>query len=203
MMDYVIALGRRQRKRQAVHQRLLEVAAQLFEERGIGHTTVDDIAEEADVARQTVFNHFPYKEALALELAADGVQTIALRAQALLESGAPALEVLYRIADWLLQWALAEGELSTVVARELLHSDSERACRAAQQIPLREIFEAILVQAREEGTVRTDLALDMAAARISAILTTMMAQVSVCDAEQMRCEFAVCFDIVFNGITDR
>ena len=202
-MDYVISLGRRQRKRQAVHERVLEVADQLFRERGIGGTTVEDIAEGADVARQTVFNHFPYKEALAVELVADDVQTVALRAQALLEAETPALEVLYRTAEWLLESAIAQGELGTVVARELLHPDRERASRAAQPMPLREMFEAILVQAREEGAVRENLELDVVAARISAILTTMMAQILVCDAQQIRREFVVCFDILFHGITDR
>lgn len=202
-MDYVIALGRRQRKRQAVHERLLDSSKQLFRERGVGRTTVDDIAEAADVARQTFFNHFPYKEALALELASDGVQEVAQRAQALLESGTPALDVLERAAEWVFEAALAEGELAVVVARELLHSDPGRAHRAAQLVPLCEIFEAILVQAREEGPVRGDLPLDVAAARISGMLRTVISQILCRDAEQLRRELAASFDIVFNGIIDR
>ncbi len=202
-MDYVIALGRRQRKRQAVHQQLLDVAGQLFRERGIARTTVDDIAEAADVARQTFFNHFPYKEALAIELASEGVQEIAQRAQALLESGVSALEVLERTGEWVFEAALEDGELAVVAARELLHPDPGRALRAAQQVPLREIFEAILVQAREEGTVRSDLPVDVAASRISTELRALISQILCTDVEQLRRELSVSFDIVFNGIKDR
>jgi AcrR family transcriptional regulator len=202
-MDYVISLGRRQRKRQAVHQQLLDAAERLFSERGVARTTVDDIAEAADVARQTFFNHFPYKEALAVELEADGVQEVAQHAQALLEAGMPALEVLQRTAEWVLERSIEDGELAVVVARELLHPDPERARRAAEQIPLREIFEGILVQAREEGTLRGDLPVQVVAARLSSVLRSIISQILLYDAEQLRRELAVCFDIVFNGIVDR
>jgi AcrR family transcriptional regulator len=202
-MDYVVALGRRQRKRQDLHQRLLDVARRLFKERGIARTTVDDLAESADVARQTVFNHFPNKEAIAVELGSEGVQEVAQRAQALLEAGVSALEVLERTAEWVLDAALEDGELAVVVARELLHPDPGRALRAAQQVPLREIFEAILVQAREEGAVRNDLPVDVVASRIAAVLRSIIAQVLGSDVEQLRRELTVCFDMVFNGIRDR
>ena len=38
-------------------------AISLFVEKGFDNTTMDDIAERADVARATVFNHFPRKAA--------------------------------------------------------------------------------------------------------------------------------------------
>src|SRR5437588_84205 len=69
-MEHVLEIGRRERKRQAVRQGLLDAAAVLFAEQGINGTTVDDIAQAADVARQTVFNHFAYKEAFVLEIVA-------------------------------------------------------------------------------------------------------------------------------------
>ena len=202
-MDYVLDAGRRQRKRQAIHQRILDVSDHLFREQGVVRTTVDDIAEAADVARQTFFNHFPNKEACATELAADGIQSVAERAQCLLESGVPALEVLYRSAESVLDAALQDGERAAVVARELLHPDPERARRAAKQVPLFEIFEAILVQAREEGSVRGDLPLDVVASRICGVVRSMSAQILSCEPAQLRRELAVSFDMVINGIAER
>jgi NADH dehydrogenase len=186
-----------------VHERLLAAARQLFGERGVSRTTVDDLSEAADVARQTFFNHFPYKEALAVELAADGIQHVAERAQALLESGVPALDVLERTVFAVLEDSLIQGELAVVVARELLHSDPDRARRAAQQIPIPMIFEAILVQAREEGTVRDDLPLDVVASRISALIRSIICEFMCRSADDLRREVRVCIDIVMNGIGDR
>lgn len=42
--------------------RLLDAALGLFEAQGFGATTIDQIAERADVARQTVLNHYPAKK---------------------------------------------------------------------------------------------------------------------------------------------
>lgn len=202
-MEYVADISRRERKRQVVHQSLLEAAAELFRERGIARTTVDDIAEAADVARQTLFNHFPYKEAFALELTADSVEQTAHRAHALLEAGMPALEVLPRVAEWVLDAAFAKGELAVVAARELLQPDPGRAARSASLLPLAEIFEAILVQGREEGSVRGDLELVIVASQLSGILRLTMMQVLTRDIEQLRHELALCFEMIFNGIRDR
>lgn len=55
------AEDRRTRRRQEMRKRLYEAAMTLFIERGYDSTTMDDIADRADVARGTVFNHFERK----------------------------------------------------------------------------------------------------------------------------------------------
>lgn len=202
-MEYVIEIGRRQRKRQAIHQTLLDVAQHLFEEQGVARTTVDDIAQAADVARTTVFNHFASKEAIALELASDTTQRIAEQAQALLESGMPALDVLQVVGRTFLDSAIAQGELAVAVARELLHSDRERTARAQELVPIKHIIEAILLQAREEDSVRADLPLDVVADRFGALLVQAVTQVVTCEPARLREQLSVTLDILFNGITER
>lgn len=54
-------VGRRERRRLEVRERLFAAAISLFVEQGFTATTMDDIAERADVARATVFYHFPQK----------------------------------------------------------------------------------------------------------------------------------------------
>jgi AcrR family transcriptional regulator len=53
--------GRRERRRQEVRERLYSAAISLFVEQGFTATTMDSIGERADVARATVFYHFPQK----------------------------------------------------------------------------------------------------------------------------------------------
>jgi AcrR family transcriptional regulator len=53
--------GRRERRRLEIRERLFAAAISLFAEQGFTTTTMDDIAERADVARATVFYHFPQK----------------------------------------------------------------------------------------------------------------------------------------------
>ncbi|MGY1849141.1 TetR/AcrR family transcriptional regulator [Blastococcus sp. SYSU DS1021] len=55
---------RRARKKAQTRAHVRAVAHEMFAERGFEAVTVADIAREADVAVQTVFNHFPTKEEL-------------------------------------------------------------------------------------------------------------------------------------------
>ncbi|KQS65850.1 TetR/AcrR family transcriptional regulator [Modestobacter sp. Leaf380] len=59
--------GRRERKRGNTRTTILATAHQLFELHGFAATPVTQIAVEADVAVQTVFNHFPAKQDLFFE----------------------------------------------------------------------------------------------------------------------------------------
>jgi AcrR family transcriptional regulator len=56
--------GRRERRTRETRRRILEAALELFGERGTDAVTVEEIADRADVARGTVFNHFASKDSL-------------------------------------------------------------------------------------------------------------------------------------------
>lgn len=56
--------GRVERKKKETRQRIVKVAMELFQSQGFNSTTMEQIAEEADIARKTLYNHFPVKEAI-------------------------------------------------------------------------------------------------------------------------------------------
>ena len=59
---------RRRAGRLASAGTIREAAASLFLERGYGGTSMDDIATTAQVSKQTIYTHFPNKEALFADL---------------------------------------------------------------------------------------------------------------------------------------
>ena len=59
-----IELSRRERKKEETRERIFKAACKLFRDKGFEQTTVDEIAEKADVAKGTFFNYFPRKEAV-------------------------------------------------------------------------------------------------------------------------------------------
>ena len=63
-MTAELTTGRRARRKAQTRQRLLDAALASFVSRGYAGTTMDQIAEDADVARSTLFNYFARKEDL-------------------------------------------------------------------------------------------------------------------------------------------
>ncbi|QKJ88200.1 TetR family transcriptional regulator [Paramixta manurensis] len=60
--------GLRERKRRARHERIITVALELFLANGFEATTLDAIAEAADISRRTFFHYFSSKEEIVTAL---------------------------------------------------------------------------------------------------------------------------------------
>ena len=59
--------GLRERKKARTRRLIADTAARLFSERGYEHVAVSDVAREAEVAEQTVYNYFRTKEQLVTD----------------------------------------------------------------------------------------------------------------------------------------
>jgi AcrR family transcriptional regulator len=67
----------RVRKRRAVRQdRILTIAARSFARNGPEAVSLDEIAEQVDVAKGTLYSHFPTKEALLVAIVEPALQSL-------------------------------------------------------------------------------------------------------------------------------
>ncbi|MGD1075472.1 MAG: TetR family transcriptional regulator, partial [Thermodesulfovibrionales bacterium] len=60
-------IGRRARRCIETREKIFRVALQLLAERGFSATTIDAIAEGADIGKGTFFNYFENKESILLQ----------------------------------------------------------------------------------------------------------------------------------------
>jgi AcrR family transcriptional regulator len=56
--------SRMERKKKRTRQRIVQAALPLFQQHGFDATTMEEIAEQADIAKGTLYNYFPAKEAI-------------------------------------------------------------------------------------------------------------------------------------------
>jgi AcrR family transcriptional regulator len=75
------AIGLRERKKAKTHAAIQREALRLFREQGYAATTVEQIAEAAEVSPSTFFRYFPTKEDVALWDEFDPMMVEAFRAQ--------------------------------------------------------------------------------------------------------------------------
>jgi AcrR family transcriptional regulator len=74
-------VGLRERKKAKTRAEIQRHALRLFQRQGYAATTVDQVAEAAEVAQSTVFRYFPTKEDLVLSDDYDDAVVAAFRAQ--------------------------------------------------------------------------------------------------------------------------
>ena len=91
--------GLRERKKARTRRLIADTAARLFAERGYEHVAVTDVAREAEVAEQTVYNYFPTKE----QLVTDREQQIQDRLCDLIRSRPPGVTPAAAVRDFVLE----------------------------------------------------------------------------------------------------
>jgi AcrR family transcriptional regulator len=92
-------LGLRERKKQRTRQLLSETARRLFSERGFEQVSIAEIAREAEVSEQTVFNYFPSKE----DLVYSGLETFEDQLLTAIRERPPAQTVIVAFGEFILE----------------------------------------------------------------------------------------------------
>ena len=60
-------INRFEKKKAVTRQRIVEAAMDLFKLNGFESTTLDQIAEKVDIAKKTLYNHYPNKEDIVID----------------------------------------------------------------------------------------------------------------------------------------
>src|SRR5215468_10671091 len=110
--------GLRERKKRLMRQLLSDTATEMFLERGFDAVRVAEIAAACGVSEKTVFNYFPSKEALILDLP-EARMTI-LRTELARADRTPteaALDILAGELDAIMSWLAAQPDLAEASAR--------------------------------------------------------------------------------------
>lgn len=90
---------RREREQMMRREMILEAAKQLFEEKGYGPTTVDEIAAQAELGKGTIYSYFKSKEEIYIALLEKVLIGLKVRVDAALQKSESAVENLHALYD--------------------------------------------------------------------------------------------------------
>ncbi len=166
----------RERNKQRVKQRIISAASELFKTRGYHPTTMDDIAEKAEISRGTLFNYFPSKETLLLpwgqEILEQRIQPQLLAYLSTRPTTVQAFQFLFTLMSENIR---AFPDVIGAFAREASKSYNSHNPTHADfaGTGVQEIFIQVLQYGQEQGEVRMDIPLEDMAYYLSALQTSL------------------------------
>lgn len=200
-------LTRRERKKREVRNRIFQAAFELFIEQGFEATTVEQIAERADVGKGTVFNYFPRKHSFLAAVADDWTSRLADELGPLESWRGTTREKLERAFRVLADLGVRNPALSRLAFTESLRyiggvQHTERLTREAPVRQFRALTRTLLRNGQQAGEIRGDVDPEHAAMLIeSAFFRTLAGWLrDGGSADGVHREIAAKLDIIFNGV---
>ncbi len=194
--------GRRERKKLEVRDRIRAAAVELFRESGYAATTVEEIAERADVAKGTFFNHFPRKDSLLAAVAEEMTERIQEELGPDEEWEGSGREQIVRYFLTLARYVERDPEMT----REMMMENLRIYWLRSEPTPGEEAFlrvtEGVLRRAAARGEVTDVKRLSMGARLLSAAYITTVVDwlKSGVPVERFREDLVTKIEIIFRGL---
>ncbi|HEY9678447.1 MAG TPA: helix-turn-helix domain-containing protein [Drouetiella sp.] len=195
------------RKIEQKQKLLVEAARKLFSTKGYAGTTIDDIVNEADMAKVTFYAYFKSKEEIALRIRTVCTEECLEYTDTLLAKNLTPAQMIEAVIADIAEWTEQNWRLLDVFCAQrfspLLERSSVTECRPE---PMVICLSAIIRRGQEAGEYRKDID-DMKVAHLLdlAILCEQYywMQSGRSDRQSLETKLKECFDFALNGILDR
>jgi AcrR family transcriptional regulator len=165
-------LSRRERKKLATRLTIIEVAMSLFEQQGFHNTSMEQIAEQSDISKATLYKYFEVKEAIMAAYWQERIKNSKDRLQQLITNNADTRSRLEAAFRGMMQYIMQSRELYEIyISYRMAHitkPDINEKLRSGSA----ESAAAILRAGQESGEIRTDIPLKVMVGNLE-LLTLM------------------------------
>ncbi len=215
--------GRRERKKLETRNRIFTEAIGLFLEKGFDATTVEEIAERADVGKGTVFNYFPQKTAFLITAYSEWVRVMGERLGPVESWEGPTRSQLARVFDFLIDLSVKHRALSRQIIFENMREShlrmAQRMAEGAEAgeategteagdpepealLLLEEMVRDVIRKGKAEAEIRSHADEAQAASLIAAAAfhTMVRGLVRNTPAPEIKMGLAEKIDIIFTGL---
>lgn len=196
--------GRMERKKRETRQKIVKVAMDLIQRQGFDSTTMEQIAEESDIARKTLYNHFPVKEAIVEEYvrrASEGLARETIKKlHKLPDTKARLLETLDKAYEWV--------EINPEIVGICMGYRHKNMCRGAgysdRETGTKSVMAEIIRLGQETGEIREDISTKTLVIQLDILRGAVVLDwLSDKSRFELRKEMAKIVDLFMHGATKR
>lgn len=164
---------RRDRKKQETKQKIVKLAMYFFNKQGFDLTTMEQIAEEVDISKATLYNYFPVKESIISEYWQHNVKEIKLQIlqmiQLLPDTKSRINKTFSKAATELFQ---SKEDIYKIYLSYWLRNLNNPSLNERLQSGFNDIFNMIIKLGQQSGDVRKDMSVDLLVKYLEVIFLT-------------------------------
>lgn len=106
---------RKEREKQRRREEIIDAAEKVFFSRGIENATMDDVAEEAELSKGTLYLYFKSKEDIHWAITHRGVKGLLIKMEKIVDQNKNAIDNLLIIADAFVKFTQNEKQLANSI----------------------------------------------------------------------------------------
>jgi AcrR family transcriptional regulator len=153
----VTEMNRRERRKEETRRKIIEVARRLFAEQGFDGTSMEQIAEETDIAKATLYSYFPVKEAIISAYMQSQVREFEPELQRFLRDLPDTRARLAAMADLASESAKRHRDILLIYYFYRFKTLQDAIKDPGQRSGLEDILAKIIQAGQESGEIRKDM----------------------------------------------
>jgi AcrR family transcriptional regulator len=161
--------NRRERKKARTEAEIVAAATELFHQRGFEGTTMEQIAETADISKGTLYNYFPSKEAVLSVYWQDQMRSLQANIGHIIQQHPDTPARILALLESVMNMLTSRQAMYEPYARYRLQNMNNPKLHVKLRSGLDVLLSDILLRGQQEGHVRTDFPLPMLIAHLEGI----------------------------------
>jgi AcrR family transcriptional regulator len=154
-------MNRWERRKEQTREKIITTAMDLFRKQGFDATTMEQIAEEVDIAKATLYSYFNVKEAIISEYVERSLREPEI--ERLIQTVPDTRSRLFAVAGEISTWLMSHEDILQIYAIYLLQNLQESIKDKRKGSALGNFFAKIIKAGQESGDLRTDIGIEIMA----------------------------------------
>ncbi len=196
-------MNRWERRKEETRRKIVTIAMDLFRKQGFGATSMEQIAEEVDIAKATLYSYFNVKEAIISEYMEWSLKEYEPEIDRLLQTLPDTRSRLFAIAEQVSAWMVLHKDVLQIYTTYRFHNIQESIKDQSKRSELWKAFAKIIRAGQESGDLRKDVRTEILAGLLelmhgAAVMNWLLDQVN---SPLFDC-LSKTYDLFLNGATD-